>query len=285
MIAFFNLWSNWGATLYGEVRGASDFRKNIYAMGGALVATSIAAVIMLLLFAKTFGWDFYTAANNGYGSGNGVLGAYPYPVMLGSWLVNSPVFQFILIALFSLWIFGWYGTVFLSSTRVIFATAFDRILPERAAYISPNRRVPVTALLLMAIPSIIVSALYAYWGSFARYSLDATLVIVITYMGSSFAAMIMPWRVKRLYRNSLLARWKLFGIPAITIVGFVSFGFLSYILAIYLADSVYGVNNRDSLIYMAILYAIALVIYVVAKVVRRRQGTPLENVMREIPAE
>src|SRR5215211_9109873 len=37
MIAFFNLWSNWGATLYGEVRGASDFRKNIYAMAGALV--------------------------------------------------------------------------------------------------------------------------------------------------------------------------------------------------------------------------------------------------------
>src|SRR5262249_31138213 len=27
-IFFFNLWSNWGATLYGEVRGASDFRKN-----------------------------------------------------------------------------------------------------------------------------------------------------------------------------------------------------------------------------------------------------------------
>src|ERR671932_523642 len=36
MLVFFNLWSNWGATLYGEVRGASDFRKNIFAMGGAL---------------------------------------------------------------------------------------------------------------------------------------------------------------------------------------------------------------------------------------------------------
>ena len=35
MIAFFNLWSNWGATLYGEVRGASDFRKNIYRDGAA----------------------------------------------------------------------------------------------------------------------------------------------------------------------------------------------------------------------------------------------------------
>ena len=55
MMAFFNLWSNWGATLYGEVRGASDFRQNIYAMAGALVATSIAAVVLFLLFSKTFG--------------------------------------------------------------------------------------------------------------------------------------------------------------------------------------------------------------------------------------
>src|SRR5947209_3044661 len=47
MIAFFNLWSNWGATLYGEVRGASDFRKNIMAMAGALVVTSIGAVILI----------------------------------------------------------------------------------------------------------------------------------------------------------------------------------------------------------------------------------------------
>src|ERR671915_902489 len=62
-LAFFNLYSNWGATLYGEVRGASDFRKNIYAMAGALILTSIFAVILLLLFAKTFGWDFYYGAN------------------------------------------------------------------------------------------------------------------------------------------------------------------------------------------------------------------------------
>jgi hypothetical protein len=51
-LAFFNLFSNWDTTLYGEVRGASDFRRNIYAMGGALIVTS---VIMLALFAKTFG--------------------------------------------------------------------------------------------------------------------------------------------------------------------------------------------------------------------------------------
>ncbi|GFP28943.1 hypothetical protein, partial [Candidatus Hakubella thermalkaliphila] len=35
MVVFFNLWPNWGATLYGEVRGASDYKRNVLGMGGA----------------------------------------------------------------------------------------------------------------------------------------------------------------------------------------------------------------------------------------------------------
>src|SRR5665811_913626 len=37
---FWLLWPNWGATLYGEVRGAKDFRKNIYQMGGGLLSAA-----------------------------------------------------------------------------------------------------------------------------------------------------------------------------------------------------------------------------------------------------
>ena len=68
-LLFFNLWSNWGATLYGEVRGASDFRKNIYAMGGALIFTTIVAVIFFLLFAKTFGWQLLRGLSNAFYAG------------------------------------------------------------------------------------------------------------------------------------------------------------------------------------------------------------------------
>ena len=153
MLLFFNLWSNWGATLYGEVRGASDFRKNIYAMGGALLATTIVGAIFLLLFAKTFGWDFYSASNNAYWAGTNPIGVFPYPGTLAAFLMGSPVLQFILITLLSLWFFGWVGSVFLSSTRVIFATAFDRVLPEWAAKVGRNG-VPYAALALMLVPSI-----------------------------------------------------------------------------------------------------------------------------------
>ena len=45
--------------------------------------------------------------------------------------MGGAFWQFLLIGLMSLWFFGWVGTVFLSSTPVVFATAFDQVCPRR----------------------------------------------------------------------------------------------------------------------------------------------------------
>lgn len=284
MIVFFNLWSNWGATLYGEVRGASDFRKNIYAMGGALVVTSSVAVIMLLLFAKTFGWDFYYAANNAYWGGNGPISVWPYPGLFAAFLLGNPVLQFILLALLSLWFFGWVGSVFLSSTRVVFATAFDRVLPEWVAKTSRNG-VPYYALALMLIPSIPISYFYAFGENFATYTLDATLVIATTFLGSAIAAAVLPWRKPEIYNASPIARYNVLGIPLITLAASLFSVFLVFCLYKWLTDSTYGINNPSSLVYMLILYVVALILYVAFRLVRRAQGMDLKMVYDEIPED
>ena len=290
MLAFFNLWSNWGATLYGEVRGASDFRKNIYAMGGALVVTSTLAIIMLLLFAKTFGWDFYYAANNahwglvyGYVE-EAPVSAWPYPGLLAAMLLGNPVLQVILVALMSLWFFGWCGTVFLSSTRVVFATAFDRVLPEVVSRTSRNG-VPYVALLLMFIPSIPISYFYAFGEDFATWTLNATLVIAATFLGSAIAAAVLPWRRPDIYRASPIARYTVVGIPLVTVTGVAFAGFLIFCLYQWITRDVYGINNPASFRYLAVLYALALVIYVAFRLYRRAQGIDLKMVYGEIPEE
>ncbi len=284
MMAFFNLWSNWGATLYGEVRGASDFRKNIYAMGGALLATTATAVILFLLFSKTFGWGWYNAANNAFWAGTIPTGVWPYPGMLAASFFGSPVLQFILVAVLSLWFFGWVGTVFLSSTRVIFAAAFDRVLPESVAKVSGNG-VPVTALALMLIPSIGLSALYAYNSTFVTYTLDATLVIAVTFLGSAVAAAVLPWTKKEIYNASPIAKYKVLGLPLITFSALAFIAFLLFCLYKWLFDDVYGVNKTSSLWFMAGLYALAVAIYVGSRLYRRSQGMDLGMVYGEIPAE
>jgi basic amino acid/polyamine antiporter, APA family len=283
-MAFFNLWSNWGATLYGEVRGASDFRKNIYAMAGALLATSLTAVLLFLLFSKTFGWDFYNAANNAYWAGTIPTGVWPYPGLLAASFLGSPVLQFILVAVLSLWFFGWVGTVFLSSTRVIFAAAFDRALPESVAKVDRNG-VPYVALVLMLVPGIALGALYAYSADFQTYTLAATLVIAVTFLGSAVAAAVLPWRRREIYAASPIARYKVFGIPLITAAASLFILFLGFCLIKWLQDDVYGVNDGGSLIFMGLLYLLALAIFVGSRIYRRRQGMDLSMAYGEIPAE
>ncbi len=284
MLLFFNLWSNWGATLYGEVRGASDFRKNIYAMGGALIVTTIVAVIFFLLFSKTFGWTFYMGSSSAYWAGTIPIGVFPYPAMLAAMVFSSPVLQFVLIAIMSLWFFGWVGSVFLSSTRVVFAASFDRILPERVASVSKNG-VPYWALALMLLPSIPLAALYAWSSSFASYTLDATLVIAITFLGTTVSAAILPWRKPEIYNASPIAKYKVLGLPIITFSALVFAAILIWALIKWFTDDAYGVNNTDSFILMGGMYALAIAIYVASQVVRRRQGIDLGMVYGEIPAE
>ncbi len=219
MLTFFNLWPNWGSTLYGEVRGASDYRRNFWGMAWAIIVTNIGALVLFALIAKTIGWDFYNKANGafwnytfGYVTDQPPLPIWPYPALFATFLVKSPAVQFVIVLLMSLWWFGWSGTLFLSSTRVIFAAALDRMLPEWVSRIEPRTKTPFNALLLMVIPSVIISYLYAYKiFSFNTLALDATVVIAITFLGSTIAGTIMPWRTKDVFEGSPIAK---FGVPS-----------------------------------------------------------------------
>jgi amino acid transporter len=283
MMAFFNLWSNWGATLSGEVRGVSDFRKNATAMAAALITTTAVAVLLFALFAKTFGWDFYNAANNAWLLGTNPTGAWPYPAMLVAFFFSSPVLQFLFILAMSLWFFGWVGSIFLSSTRVIFAAAFDRVLPESVSRVN-SAGVPWVALLLMLIPSIPIAALYAFDEGFRSWLLAATLVIAITFLGSTVAAAVLPWRMPDAYAASPIARFRVLGVPLITIAA-VGFGaYLVFCLYLWFTKSVYGLNNVTSILYMGGLYVVAAAIYLVARFRRKREGIDLSMIYDEIPS-
>ncbi|MDQ3926994.1 MAG: amino acid permease, partial [Actinomycetota bacterium] len=212
------------------------------------------------------------------------LPVWPYPGLLAAFLFDSPVLQFILVGLLSLWFFGWVGTVFLSSTRVVFATAFDRLLPEWVSRTTGNG-VPYAALLLMLIPSIPISYLYAFSENFATYTLDAVLVISLTFLGSAIAAAVLPWRKPEIYNASPIANYNVLGIPLITLSAGLFIVFLIFCLSQWITRDVYNVNNPQSLLYMLVLYAVAIVIYVGFRLFRRYQGIDLKMVYDEIPEE
>src|SRR2546421_207332 len=212
-LAFYLLWPVWGATLYGEVRGAKEYRKVFNAMFWGLWITVALVAVIILLIVKTIGWDFYYAANAAYWNSIFVAGSaappvpiWPYPVMLAGWLVSNHLFQALLIAV----------------------------------------------------------------------------------LGTVVAAAIMPWRRKDIFENSPIARFRIAGIPVITITGVVSAIFLVFMLAEWSFNAVYGTSfslNASSPIYFGVTYLAAIVIYLVARTVRKRQGIDLSRIHREIPVE
>jgi len=291
ILCFWILYPNWGATLYGEVRGAGDFRGVLRGMMAGLWVTFAIAIVFLFLVEKTFGWQFFNAANMNYwGAVYGSKAAptipvWSFPPLLVSFLIPTAALRAIFLLVFATWFIGWAGTLFLSSTRVVFAAAFDRILPEKTSYVSERRHVPVWGLILMLVPSLAVSALYAYTSEFKTFVLDAVLVPAVTFFGTLIAGMILPWRKRELFENSVIGRYRIAGIPVIAVTSALTAIFVGWNIYQWLSNSTYGVNNRTSLIFMGAMYALAIIIYVIAKLVRRWQGINLKVVYGEIPAE
>jgi amino acid transporter len=287
---FWILYPNWGSTLYGEVRGSGDFRKVLRGMLGGIWVTAVLAIVFVLLAAKTFGWLFFNATNvnfinwfYGYTTTDPTVPIWSYPPLLVSYLIDNTIFQIAMVVLFGAWFLGWSGTLFLSSTRMIFAAAFDRVLPESAARVSEGRGVPIVALLYIMIPAVVVSVLYSYSADVRALTLDATLVIAITFLGSTVAATILPWYKPRIFDNSPVAHLKVLISGSGLIISII----LAWTIYLWLTDALYGigVGNTNSIIFLGVLYGAAALLYVGARFYRRSQGVDLDAIHGEIPAE
>ena len=182
--------------------------------------------------------------------------------MFAGWLVHNTAFQVVLILVLSLWFFGWVGTLFLSSTRVIFAAAFDRVLPDRAAEVSEKRKVPFYSLVLMLLPAVGLTAVYAYSTTFRTYTLDATLVIAVTYLFSAIAVVILPWRKPDLWRASPASKVKVLGVQIVPVAGLITIGLLGFDLYEWLSERPLLREQPRSLYYMGAMYVLAIVVYV-----------------------
>ena len=259
-------------------------------MLGGIWVTAVLALAFVLLAARTFGWDFFTATNAnfinnfyGYTTTAPTVPIWSYPPLLASYLIDNSIFQIGMVVLFGVWFLGWSGTLFLSSTRMIFAAAFDRVLPDHAAQVSERRAVPIIALLYIMVPAIVVSVIYAYSADFRALTLDATLVIAVTFLGSAVAATILPWYKPKIFDNSPVAHLKL----VVSGAGLITSIILAWTVILWLKDPLYGigVGNTNSIIFLGVVYGAAAILYVVARVVRRRQGVDLDAIHSEIPAE
>src|SRR5262245_35193622 len=132
------------------------------------------------------------------------------------------------------------------------------------------------------ITAVVISGI---WVSFLSYTLDAVLVIAVTFLFSLFDVVILPWRKRELWQASPASKIKVLGVPIVPAAGLITIGLLVFNLYEWLSNASYFVNKPTSLYYMAGMYVLAIVIYVGARLIRSRQGIDLGLVNKEIPVE
>ena len=118
-----------------------------------------------------------------------------------------------------------------------------------------------------------------------KYTFDATLVIAVTFLFSAIAVVLLPFIKKDLWRSSPASKIRILGVQIVPVAGWITIGLLGFNLYEWLTNNLYFVNLNSSLAFMAALYVLAIIVYVVARIVRKRQGIDLGLINKEIPVE
>jgi len=285
MLLFWIMWPVWGSTLFGEVREAGEFKKMFGVFEGALIAAGVVAMVLWPIFDAAIGYEFYQALNYNFFVGAGQTQWLSAPTTIAAIAMGNGVLAKLMAILMAGWFFAWSGTVFLSSTRVIFATAFDRTIPEVFSEVRGRYNTPLNAILLMVVPATILTLVYFLAPGFQTLTLAATFGIAVTFLGSAIACMLFPWRRPELFSQNPVSKYEIAGVPVVSIVAAAYIVILGSAFYLWATEAAYGLNNMRSIGFIVSLYILAAVVYGGMRYYRARQGVELDQIHSEIPQE
>jgi amino acid transporter len=287
-IMVFMMWNWWSVYLSGELKSASDRRRQISVMFGGLLWDGIFITLGLILFFKVIPYDLAVALNTG-GNTAYAIPSGPWYQFLASLVQNIPVVAVLILGSFLFWSLpAMVGNTFMP-IRSVFAWAFDRLLPERFADVNERYHSPVPAILLvMGLVTLMLvwSILGTDFFTWLALGVEAGVVCVVIV---GIAAIAFPSRRPDLFQASP-ANIRVAGIPVLYIVAPLSI--LVMLFLVYLTVTYPGLalaGNPDNLwqipAFMGMIVVVGLLLYYVPKFVRRGQGVDVDLVYRELPPE
>ena len=285
MLLFWIMWPVWGSTLFGEVREAGEWKKMFNVFEAALIAAGAVAIVMWPLFDSAIGYQFYQALNYNFFVGSGAQQWLSSPTVLAAIAMGNGPLAKLMAILMGGWFFGWSGTVFLSSTRVTFAAAFDRTIPEFFAEVKGRYNTPVYAILLTAIPALLLTIIYFFAPGFQTLTLAATFGIAITFFGTTIACMLFPWRRPELFSSNPISKYEIAGVPLISIAAGIYAAILLSVFYLWATVDAYGLNNVRSAGFIGLLFLLSAIVYLIMNYYRSQEGVDLDNIHSEIPKD
>lgn len=286
-------WATYSVEQGGEIKNASVFRNQVFILIGSLVATAALLVLLSIGLSHAVGRSGLLVASSGYwlGVGSATLnGTVLMPNLLAIILTASPV----LIVLISLgYILNSFQIVcncFIGTTRILVAQALDGLLPDWFARVSNRLKTPVNAhvaYFLASIPVILSYNLVSDWST--KWALGVTFANGLTLTLSGLAAALLPYRARQLYEASPGARYRLKGVPVVTILGGLGFALGMFMVISFLTVGGLGLSFSTSGLtpYLLVLGSVlfGVLVYWFMRAVRSRQGINVRFAFSSVPPE
>jgi amino acid transporter len=277
----------WSTQNAGEIKNAHQVKSQTIIMIGALLFGLVFLMPLAFFLQRTVGSSFLSAAGYLFFTGNS---AYPIPIApymsLFAFVLNSnPIFVLFVIFFNFLWLIYANTNGPLAGARFFLAAAFDRTLPAKFGDVSDRFHVPVFALGVFTLLTIVLAALYLFVPGFGTITLDLIFGSVIMQFFSMISAVLLPIRKKETYATSPISKYKVAGIPLISITGAIGAVLLGWLAYLYATIDGLGVNSPTSALFLVGVYGSGFAIYLLAVLYRRRQGIDVNLAFREIPPE
>lgn len=266
----------------GEVKEAP--RTLLSGAWGSLAVTWAIFTGGVLLFTRFVPQDWMAA--QGYLFINGVEGANPFVTFYAS-VLQPNVILFLLMAVgFIYTLINLAQTYFFYASRIMFAWAFDRVVPEWIAEVHPETGSPRNAVMTIAVLAelgVLASAFF----SVLFVQLNFVFYAAITMTVPIVAAIVYPYRKRQLWETGAgHVRAMIFGLPSMTVVGI---GTLAFILLLVASPFIwpavgFGEQQGAAVAIFVSIIIVGLVIFAVARWYRQREeGLDIMATFAEIP--
>jgi amino acid transporter len=173
------------------------------------------------------------------------------------------------------------------TTRVLFAQAFDRLLPVSVARINERNHAPMNAIGIVLVGSIVFAILQVYVTLTNIVALESLFFALILLAGG-IAATFLPLRRPDLVTKAGASDVARVGsVPRVTLIGLATTALATFtVIEVIIHSDVYGKFNAESIATLAVVLLAGPVIYLIARTVRRRRNQlDLSMAMRELPPE
>jgi amino acid transporter len=260
------------AYIGGEVRRAS--RLQLWSMPAAAVVTSASLLILLALGDKVAGLHTFGKLAAATGLSFNALAAQG---------IGSDTVAALLLFCFIPFSYTWLPGQILNASRNFLAYSLDGLVPRKLGEVHPRYHTPIYSLLLVGAGSIGALWLFTHWSAFA--ALVGIFGFILGFAIVSIAAVAFPYRLPEVFESSPV-RWRVGGLPVMSIVGVLSLVALGIMAWAFWTDPNAGIDGKLSTkILNFAIFGSGLVIYFVAKAVQKTRGVDVGRRFKEIPVE